>query len=111
MRSDDYKQSYRKATYNFEGRFSYDEIEMRKFLSTLGYHFLEYKDVDEDDRYMETITTIKICAVKGDEKPDLYHNEIDRVFRSEFEKNLLSLLINARDMIYVATQKSNDSTL
>lgn len=84
---------------------------MRKFLSTLGYHFLEYKDVDEDDRYMETTITIKICAVKGDEKPDLYHNEIDRVFRHEFEKNLLSLLMNARDINYVATQKSDDNSL
>jgi len=82
-----------------------------KFLTLLGYKFVEHKDSRYDDRYCEWDVEISLCAVKSKEKPNPFKNEIDIVFEKEFEKTLLSLLMNAREIVYLANgNKSEDDT-
>lgn len=84
-----------------------------KFLTLLGYKFVEYEDCRYDDRYCEWDTEISLCAVKSKEKANPFKNEIDIVFEKEFEKTLLSLLMNAREIVYLANgnKSEDDSTL
>jgi len=91
-------------------RYSFDILSKESvflFLKTLGYKFVEYNEEKYDSRDMETNVTILICAVKGKEKPNPYYNEITVVFRKEFENSILSLLVNAREIVYNANQKVN----
>lgn len=92
-----YDKKYYKHKYTFD-LLSFESV--ITFLHSLGYEVQPFNEEHDDDRYMETTIEEKLCAIKPGETPNLYTNEINVVFRKEFEKVLLSLLINARDINY-----------
>jgi hypothetical protein len=104
-------EKHNKPTYKSYDFELLSKESVMKFLTILGYKFTEYNNDRYDDRYREWDTEISLCAVKPKEKSDPYKNEIDVVFRKEFEKTLLSLLMNAREIVYLANDnKSEDDT-
>lgn len=96
----DYEEKYYSSNYTFDLGIRVSLEFATMFLKSRDYEIKSVTDCDEDDRYLERTITTKICAVKVNEEPDLRKNEITDVFRKEYEKILLSLLINSRDINY-----------
>lgn len=88
------------SNYTFNLGISVSLKFAESFLKSLNYEIVTVEHTVIDDRYMEIDIYKSLCAIKVGETPDLDKNKITDVFREEYEKILLSLLINARDINY-----------
>lgn len=97
---------YKTTKYNYTYEFSLPTFPLKfvkEFLIKRGYRIVNCEDTDIDDRDMEINIAVKLCAIKINETPNLWANEINGVFVKEFQQALLTLLLhaNAEDMAYI----------